>query len=195
MKRVLVLLSALLTLSLLPGCAMIVTSPKESPDALDEVFQDLEADAEEFGGAWDQLFDRLENDGSPKTHRWQILNAQGEEILLISSEEGVAAVDALLQDDGWAFTGEEPGEALYTYVFWQQKTLLAGQDPDTEREYEALIRFTVPAEGDVVVMKVIPESLSGMEIAGLNLDDLLTVSGKVPAEALEALRNPDHWSE
>ena len=211
MKRVLVLLTALLVLSILAGCmpAAVVISPagdEEVQSALneawDEVRKDLqedlsgmETDGKDFDDVWDGIFGNLEDDWSAKAHRWQILDAQGEEVLIISSEDGVAAIDALLQDDGWAYASGESGEALYTYVFWQQKTLLAGQTADAEREYEELIRFTVPAEGEVVTMKVLPQSLSGMEIAGLDLDDLLTVSGKVPAETAEALRNPDQWGK
>ena len=209
MKRILVLLPALLALSILAGCmstVVISTTDEELREDLneawDEVRKDLqedlsgmETDGEDFDDVWDEIFGNLEDDWSAKAHRWQILDAQGEEVLTVSSEEGVAAIDVLLQEDGWAFASEESGEALYTYVFWQQKTLLAGQAADAEREYEELIRFTVPAEGEVVTMKVLPQSLSGMEIAGLDLDDLLTVSGKVPAETAEALRNPDQWDK
>lgn len=190
MKRVLILLSALLALSLLAGCMSIVTTvPK------DEGPQEAGDEAEGLDAAWDGLFDSLEDDYSAKAHRWQILDAQGEELYTVSDEEGVAAVDALLQGEGWGLADGEPGQALYTYVFWQQKTLLAGQDPEAEREYEALIRFTVPVEGNEVTLEILPESLEGMEIAGLDLGELLTVRSSVPAETAEALRNPFQWSE
>ncbi|MBD5147522.1 MAG: hypothetical protein HDT19_01795 [Oscillibacter sp.] len=209
MKRILVLLPALLALSILAGCmstVVISTTDEELREDLNEAWDevrkdlqedlsDMETDGEDFDDVWDGIFGNLEDDWSAKAHRWQILDAQGEEILTISSEDGVAAIDALLQDDGWAYASGESGEPLYTYVFWQQKTLLAGQAADAEREYEELIRFTVPVDGEVVTMNVLPQSLSGMEIAGLDLGELLTVSGKVPAETAEALRNPEQWNK
>lgn len=200
MKRMLIFLSALLAASLLSGC-VVITSPKDEEfqkdwkESWDEIKNDLSGAESGEEDALDKIFDSLDEDWSAKAHRWQILDAAGEELYAVSSEEGVAAIDALLQDDGWGLTGKDPGEAMYTYVFWQEKTLLAGQDPDAEREYEALIRFTVPAEGNIVTMEILPESLKGVEIAGLDIADLMTFTGTAPAEALEALRNPAQWSE
>ena len=193
------LFAAVLTLLLLAGCGM-TTPPgdKTWDDAHDDIQEELDQ-LETESGALDEtlagIFDRMEEDSGAKTHRWQILDAQGEELYTVSDEENVAAVDDLLQGEGWDLAGGEPGQALYTYVFWQQKTSLAGQDPKAEREYEALIRFTVPAEGNEVTLEILPESLDGVAIAGVDLGELLTINSTVPEETAEALRSPSQWSE
>ena len=61
---------------------------------------------------------------------------------------------------------------------------LAGQDPEAEREYENLARFTVSASEDVVTMKILEDLPSFM---GVDLGEFLTFSISVPAETAEAL--------
>lgn len=151
-------------------------------------------DAGEGAEAPEDLLDSLDSDWGAKTHRWQILDDQGNELLTVSGEEAVAEIDSLLQGDGWqSFSvGSEDEEEtpLYTYVFWQEKTLLAGEDPEEEREYEEVIRFMIPAEGNTVAMRVL-RGLEGLNVPEyIDLEELLTFRGGAPEETLEALRDP-----
>lgn len=151
---------------------------------------------EEGAESLEELLDGLDSDWGTKNHRWKILDDQGNELLTVSEEKAVAEIDGLFQEDGWksfSIGKEEDDEAetpLYTYIFWQEKTLLAGQDPKEEREYEEVIRFMIPAEGNTVTMLV----LSGLENIKvpeyIDLEDLLTFRSGAPEETLEALRDP-----
>ena len=154
----------------------------------------LPGGTEEGAESPEELLDGLDSDWGTKNHRWQILDDQGNELLTVSEEKAVAEIDGLFQEDGWqsfSIGKEEEAETpLYTYVFWQEKTLLAGQDPKEEREYEEIIRFMIPAEGNTVTMLV----LSGLENIKvpeyIDLEDLLTFRSGAPEETLEALRDP-----
>lgn len=188
MKQLLTICAALLSLPLLAGCA--VTSPtdpkfqEDRDDAADEAQEDFLED----------LQDALEDDGT-KAHRWRVLDAEGQNLYTITDPEAVAALDGILNDDGWGRLEKDPSDPAYTYVYSQEKTLLAGQDPDTEREYEDLMTFTVSASEDALTMQI----LGGLEelslIPDVDWGDVLTFSASVPAATAEALRDPVQFAE
>jgi len=175
----------------MPG---IVTSPADGEfqeefredweDSMDEARRDLH----------DDLDNALGNDGE-KVHRWRVLDAEEKELFTVTDKETVEALDDLLSGDGWDCPAEAPGDPAYTYVYSQEKTLLAGQDPEEEREYEDLLSFTVSASEDVVTMRI----LGGLEnlslLPGVEPEDALAFSAAVPAETAKALREPERFSE
>lgn len=188
-------------LTLLSGCTVTMPSDpdfqrewKESwKESWEEAFEDLED------------LENLENVGDAKTHQWKILDAQGEELYHFTEEEAVQEVDALFSADSrwrdcdlesWGPRTEEAGTPLYTYVFLQEKTLLAGQDPETPRDYEEILRFTVAEDRDTVTMQVLREfsDVALLPQAELVLEDLLTFHVSVPAETAEALRDPARFA-
>ncbi len=201
MKRFLTICAALLSLSLLAGCmpAALVTASTED-EALDEDQRDLrEDDEEDSWSAWAEEWktwsedaeDRFSDEG--KAHRWRVLDAEGRELTTVSDVERVEALDELLLCDGdsWDRLAKDPGEPGWCYVYSQEKTLLAGQDPGEEREYEDLMTFTVSAAEDVVTVRI----QGGLEqlslVPGVELEDVLTFFVSVPPETAEALRDPD----
>jgi len=207
MKRFTIICAAILSLSLLAGCTpgIVFTTPsdKEFRDDLDEVQKAPEDDNED--GSWTDWAEEWKAWGEgaedrfsgEKAHRWRVLDAEGQELYTVSDEEQVEALDALLlcEDDSWDRLAKEPGNPAYSYVYSQEKTLLAGQDPKDEREYEDLLTFTVSAAEDVVTVQI----LGGLEelslVPGVELEDVLTFFVSVPAETAEALRDPEQFSE
>ena len=148
------------------------------------------------GDSWDVLDD----DGNVKVHYWQVLDAEGEEVCTIDGVNAVEKVDALVEGDmDWEQAESvENKTPLYQYVFMQETTLLAGQDPDSEREYEEVMRFTVYEDTDVMEMTVLEElneALSDSLVNLIGLEDILTIYAKAPSETVEALRNPTQFSE
>lgn len=186
------LLSALLlTLS---GCGPHGVSPA------DDDFQD----------AWDEAWDQIRTawtDGrdsgghtEEKRHCYQILDGDGALLYTISDEAAVDAVDSVLSavETGLETPlehGEEGGEAAYIYCYCQEKTLLAGEDPDEERDYEELVRFTVCRDRDLVTLKILGGTEELNLLSGAGLEDLLTFTFPVSAETAEALRDPARFAE
>lgn len=215
MKRAAILCAAALALSLLSGCmsAVVVTSPKNEAfqkawdEAMDEVQKDLqeglEDEEEDPWSAWAKEWeawsggagDRFSDEG--KAHRWKILDAEGEELSTVSDKEAVKTLDDLLlsDNDHWGRLKKDPGDPAYTYVYSQEETLKAGQDPDGERAYEDLLTFTISLSEDVVTMQI----RGGLEelslFPGVEMEDVLIFHVSVPAETAEALRNPSQFSE
>lgn len=188
-----------LTAALLTGCQ--VTSPndpefrKDWDESMDEMQKERDEAMEEAAKDWDAWKQEHKNgwtieDG--KDHYWKILDGEDKEIGTVQDEAQVKALDGVLSDDGsWGLEEtEDPGEAAYSYIYCQEKTLLAGQDPEAEREYENLARFTVSASEDVVTMKILEDLPSFM---GVDLGEFLTFSISVPAETAETLRNPEQF--
>lgn len=196
--KLLTVLLALVLAAALAGCR--VTSPEdpEFQKDWDESSKEIEDAMEEVKDSWDKVWSGWndENQDDAKKHRWEIQDADGSALYTIDADKAVQAIDGLLSDNDettWHLTSEEPGEAAYSYVYSQEKTRLAGQDPDAERNYETLMRFTVSKEKDIVTMTIL-EDLEGLpKVPGL--EDLLTFSAKVPAETAEALRNPSQFEE
>ena len=144
-----------------------------------------------------EMEEKWEDDWSAKSHYWQVLDAEGREVCLIKGEEAVQRVDDLVEDDmEWAeVSGVEDAAPLYTYVFMQQKTLLAGQDPETEREYEEVLRFTVYEGTDVMSMTVLKSLGDSLPSSVVDWEDILTIHAKPPAETAEALRDPAQFTQ
>lgn len=183
MKRTFTIcLCALTLLSLLTACGIRLPDP----DALEEDLDSLENRLEDL--------ERLE-DGE-KNHNYKILDSQGAELYTVTDEAQVEALDDLLSDPGEDADLEEApeDEVACVYIFRQEKTLLAGQDPETPRDYEELIRFTVYQNQDMITMRVL-EGLGDGKAAGLSLEDLLTFTVSVPAETMEALRDPAQFAK
>lgn len=180
MKRAFSAALCLLSLALLlAACAPRVTGPG------DDAFQDA------WDGFREDVQDALEDrndDEQGKAHYYQILDSQGEELRTVTDEAQVASLDELLGNAGEELEEAPPAEepVACVYVYQQEKTLLAGQDPEAEREYEEVIRFTVYQEKDLVTMEI----LAGKDVAGISLGDLLTFTVSMPEEAMEQLRNP-----
>lgn len=135
-----------------------------------------------------------------KDRRYEVLDGTGAVLYTIEDGELVDTLDSLLSEpledmEHSASTGDV--EPLYTYVYCQEKTLLAGEDPDKERDYEELMRVLVPAEGETVVIQVLPDVEGLDELEGLDwltdavgLRDLLTSAVTVSPETAESLRSP-----
>jgi len=183
--------------------AVLVAASTED-EAADEERRDFRKDAEDDSwSAWAEEWktwsedaeDRFSDEG--KVHRWRVLDAEGQELATVSDEKQVEALDELLlcDDDTWDQLAKEPGDPGVCYVYSQEKTLLAGQDSDEEREYEDLMTFTVSETEDVVTVRI----LGGLEelslVPGVEMEDVLTFFVAVPSVTAETLRDPEHLSK
>lgn len=187
MKRIFSAFLCLVSLALfLTACGPRVTVPG------DEAFED----------AWDEFQEDVEDsleDGDSeeeKAHYYQVLDGQGAELCTVTDEAQVAALDGLLGNEEEERRETPPAEepVACVYVYWQEKTLLAGQDPAAEREYEELIRFTVYQDKDLVTMKILGD-LADKEVAGVSLGEFLTFTASMPKETMEKLRDPTGFAD
>jgi len=165
-------------------------------ESLNEAREDMR---EAIDGVRDDAREALEDlrdEDSGKRHYYEVLDSQGKTLYTIDSGKGVEAVDDVLEEplEGLEALSAEAGEPLYTYVFWQERTLLAGEDPAAERGYQALLRCAVPAEGNVLGVEVtLPEEADPPE--WLELDGLLSFGVELSDGAMEALRDPAQFAE
>ena len=133
-----------------------------------------------------------------KDHYYQILDADGQELYTITDDTAVAEIDALINEAGGenADHGSAEGDPLYTYVYWQETTLHAGEDPDAEREYLEVFRTQVRSDSNAVTTEVLSDTLEGMGDA-INIEGLgglLTFSAEVSQETADALRDPGQFA-
>ncbi len=177
---------------LLCGCFPAALFAQSTPD------ENLEEEMEDnWEDVWSDAWDGLSDDWNAKGHCWQILDAEGAEVCTIDQEEAVQEIDELVEGDmDWERASSvEDKSPLYIYVFMQQKTLLAGQDPESEREYEEVMRFTVYEDTDVMKMTILDSLGEGFPFSMVDLEDVLTIYAKAPTETVEALRDPGQFSE
>ena len=99
-----------------------------------------------------------------KDHYYQILDAAGKELYTVTDSGAVAEIDALINKAGGenADHGNAEGDPLYTYVYWQETTLHAGEDPDAEREYLEVFRTQVRQGSNAVTTEVLSDTLEGV---------------------------------
>lgn len=140
-----------------------------------------------------------------KDHLYQVLDSTGAVLCTVTDGPLFETLDDLLgmpaEDMEQAETAGDI-EPLYTYVYCQEKTLLAGEDPDGERDYEELMQIFVPAEGNTIAVQVLPDmdelhAVDGLDwlTEAVNLGDLLTSAVTVPSETMEILRSPESLEE
>lgn len=128
-----------------------------------------------------------------KDHYYQILDAAGEELYVVTDETAVAEIDALVSAAGGesAQHGGAEGDPLYTYVYWQAPTVHAGET-EPAGEYLEVFRLQVREDSNTVTTEVLSDTLEGIgETIGVEgMDGWLTFSAEVPQETADALRNP-----
>ena len=111
---------------------------------------------------------------------------------------GDPEIDALINKAGGenADHGNAEGDPLYTYVYWQETTLHAGEDPDAEREYLEVFRTQVRQGSNAVTTEVLSDTLEGVgSFVGVEgLGGLLTFTAEVPRETADALRDPAQFA-
>ena len=133
-----------------------------------------------------------------KDHYYQILDADGRELYTVTDDTAVAELDARINEVGGenAAHGGAEGDPLYTYVYWQETTLHAGEDPAAEREYLEVFRTQVRADSNAVTTEVLSDTLEGVGgwIGVEGLDGLLTFTAEVPKETADALRDPAQFA-
>ena len=133
-----------------------------------------------------------------KDHYYQILDAAGKELYTVTDSGAVAEIDALINKAGGenADHGNAEGDPLYTYVYWQETTLHAGEDPDAEREYLEVFRTQVRQGSNAVTTEVLSDTLEGVgSFVGVEgLGGLLTFTAEVPQETADALRDPAQFA-
>ena len=121
-----------------------------------------------------------------KDHYYQILDAAGKELYTVTDSGAVAEIDALINKAGGenADHGNAEGDPLYTYVYWQETTLHAGEDPDAEREYLEVFRTQVRQGSNAVTTEVLSDTLEGVgSFVGVEgLGGLLTFTAEVPRQ-------------
>lgn len=136
--------------------------------------------------------------GAEKDHYYQILDADGQELYTVTDDDAVAEIDALIGEAGGenAAHGGAEGDPLYTYAYWQETTLHAGEDPEAEREYLEVFRTHVYADSDAVTTEVLSDVLEevGEFIRVRDLGGLLTFTAEVSRETADALRDPARFA-
>ena len=136
--------------------------------------------------------------GAEKDHYYQILAAAGQELYTVTDDDAVAEIDALISEAGGenAAHGGAEGDPLYTYAYWQETTLHAGEDPEAEREYLEVFRTHVYADSDAVTTEVLSDVLEevGEFIRVQDLGGLLTFTAEVSRETADALRDPAQFA-
>lgn len=129
--------------------------------------------------------------GAEKDHYYQILDADGQELYTVTDDDAVAEIDALIGEAGGenAAHGGAERDPLYTYAYWQETTLHAGEDPEVFRTH-------VYADSDAVTTEVLSDVLEevGEFIRVQDLGGLLTFTAEVSRETADALRDPAQFA-
>lgn len=141
-----------------------------------------------------------DTEADEKDRYYEILDANGETLYTIADDDSVAEIDNLINGvtsgEGTLADGEAP-EALYTYVCWQEATLLAGEEPEQKRDMIEILRLEVPESGNQVLLRVLEEGTDVLAeaVPQLDLGNLLTFSYEADADTLASLRDPAQIAE
>jgi len=114
----------------------------------------------------------------------EVYSAQDNTLLkTITDQELLSDLNDFSDWDG----GDSPSEGLapeYTLLVYQEKTLLAGQDPDAEREYELIETLTTYQDSRYMTAAISPDAVKSVPLP----EDLLTFRCEIPKETAGRLR-------
>lgn len=105
---------------------------------------------------------------------------------LLSDIDNQDTINSLLNNSDWSEVNELPEELTpeYKLLVYQEKTLLAGQDPDEERDYE-LIETLILFEDSPYVIEVISSNI----VKNMRLpSDALTFYYELPNNTIDKIK-------
>ncbi|PWM35016.1 MAG: hypothetical protein DBX66_09005 [Clostridiales bacterium] len=119
----------------------------------------------------------------PKACKVEVYSDGGELLKTIDDQE---TIELLTPTEDWADAEAPQPEpaAQYELVVWQEKTLLAGEDPEGEREYEVILNLTLYRDSPLVKAVISPQAVKNMRLT----EEMLTAYYTLPDETLSALR-------
>jgi len=123
-------------------------------------------------------------EAAEKKCRLEIYSAQDD--TLLNTIEDQEQLKQMLAIDSWETADEKPGKLTpeYKLCVYQEKTLLAGQSPDDERDYELIESITTFKNSTYVEAVFSPDVIKNMELA----EDYLTFCYFMPENLAESLR-------
>ena len=127
---------------------------------------------------------QMEDSSGGKEIRVQVLNP-GDGVLLGELDEETTE-DLFLGLTDWEETEpQSQGQEEYELVFLQEKTLLLGEDPEGEREYEEIARLTFYRDSDAVQWVISSQAVKNLPLPeeGLSMG-----WRKAPREILDNIR-------
>lgn len=124
-----------------------------------------------------------ESEDQTKQTRVEIYSAQDDELL--TSIENQETIDELLQTYNWDTRNALPDDLVeeYKIVVYQETTLLWGQNPDDEREYELIETITTFQDSEYVKEVIAGDVIKNMDVP----EEVLTSYYVMPDEAVKEL--------
>lgn len=116
--------------------------------------------------------------------RIEIFSIQDELLSTIDNED---TINNLLNNNDWSEVNELP-EGLtpeYKLLVYQEKTLLAGQDPNEERDYELIETIIIFEDSPYVIEVISSEVVKNMILPS----DVLTFYYELPDSTIENILN------
>ena len=119
-----------------------------------------------------------------KKSRIEIFSMQDELLSTIDNED---TIDNLLNSNDWQEATELPDGLIpaYKLLVYQEKTLLAGQDPNEERDYELIETIIMFEDSPYVIEVISSEVVKNMMLPS----DVLTFYYELPGSTIENIIN------
>ena len=119
-----------------------------------------------------------------KKSRIEIFSIQDELLSTIDNED---TINNLLNNNDWSEVNELPEDLTpeYKLLVYQEKTLLAGQDPNEERDYELIETIIIFEDSPYVIEVISSEVVKNMILPS----DVLTFYYELPDSTIENILN------
>ncbi|MEF9932252.1 MAG: hypothetical protein RR770_08155, partial [Bacteroidales bacterium] len=119
-----------------------------------------------------------------KSCKFEVLSAQDDTLLKTIDDQD--AVSKFLQTDEWEEVDKLPQDLVpeFKLDIYQEKTLLAGQDPNMEREYEIIISITTFKDSSYVEESISADMVKNKKIS----DEFLIFKYNIPDDIINELK-------
>ena len=123
-------------------------------------------------------------DEAEKKNRIEIFSIQDE---LLSTIDNGDTINNLLNNNDWSEVNELPDGLTpeYKLLVYQEKTLLAGQDPNEQRDYELIETIIMFEDSPYVIEVISSEVVKNMILPS----DVLTFYYELPDSTIENIIN------
>lgn len=125
-----------------------------------------------------------QQENATKSCKLEVLSVQEDTLLKTIDDQD--AVSKFLQTDEWKEVDKLPQDLVpeFKLDIYQEKTRLAGQDPNTEREYESIVNITTFRDSSYVEERISADMVKNVKIP----DEFLTFYYNIPDDIIHELR-------
>lgn len=135
-----------------------------------------------------------EQETQPKDQYYTVTSVEdGEVLCTIKDEDKIKTIETIISALDVSADGSTINVSGYTpqyqYICHQEKTQLAGENPDRDKAYEEILSITTYADANVITIEISPEVVKNMMLS----EESMSFTHVVSKDTINSLNNIEQF--